>query len=70
MNIVQMADKEEVKEVVVKKVEPITAARPSFDSVIRGQASSGFWEDTSRNILASCIEGDQIEDQAVRQALE
>lgn len=38
--------------------------------MIKGQASSGFWEASSRDILAQCIEGEQIEDQTVREALE
>lgn len=61
--------KEESKESVQQKLVA-ASPRPSFDSVIKGQASSGFWEASSRSILTQCIEGEQIEDQTVKEALE
>ena len=64
----------EAKPVVVEEsknaINSVDVAKPSFESVIKLQSSSGFWASSSRAILASCIEGGQIEDTNVHKALE
>ena len=51
--------------------EPVVVEEgvPSFQTVIKGQSSEGFWDSSSREVLAKRIDGDTIEDVAVRQAL-
>ena len=43
--------------------------KPAFSSVINLQSSAGNWKSDSRDILASCIDGEDFEDADVMQAL-
>ena len=46
------------------------SGKPSFESVIALQSSSGFWSSASREVLARCLDSDQVDDPDVRSALE
>ena len=45
------------------------SGKPEFITVIGGQSSGGSWSASSREILAGCILGDDINDAQVRDAL-
>ena len=51
------------------KEELAAAPRPTFEAVIEFQASSGYWDSTAEDTLASCITGGEISDQAIKQTL-
>ena len=43
--------------------------KPSFETVIQGQSTSGFWDSSQASVLARCIAGSDAEDTAVKEAL-
>ena len=46
------------------------STKPSFDSLISLQSSSGFWKADASTLFARCILDGQIEDPSVRQAVQ
>lgn len=52
-----------------KKVEAPPSGKPEFTVFINGQTTDGFWAAGSESILAACIDGGDIQDQEVRDAL-
>ena len=53
----------------MRSAAPISADLPSFEAVLNGQHSSGYWASSEASILASCTEQGSVEDENVRQMI-
>jgi len=52
-----------------KQPDPITKTKPALSAVMKGVTTAGFWAVQSRSVLASCVQGEDITDAAIQQAL-